>query len=221
MKKYFYLLFVVLACSGQARSLKMEDYHEANTYPVKTKGAGIIAVDSKSPDGKHQLIEAIQWSPIDADDPNSGLFNGMCLSVWPGDVQPSVEEAMNTESNIVLNEMAVSQSCWTDDSKYCIFSTFHNNGHSPWNSPVYVLDVDQKKLYPVERLTKPIVSDNFEVTSDGKITVYEGMPDADGGFDFDHPVSRTVTLVDVMKSKPSNGEPPWNSPFRSPAQVKP
>jgi hypothetical protein len=163
--------------------------------PDGWKGQPVKVFESRSPDGLFALFEA--WKRGGADEQVESV-----VAVWPAKLLPYAVKALDDSDANALRQRSVAAACWSADSRYCAFTTVSPNGHSPWHFPAYVIDTASGALRPVDAVGALVVRPELTLGADGTLTVQVQGPDGSKGVDFEHPVSRTLKLADLMGAKP-------------------
>ena len=95
-----------------------------------------------------------------------------------------------------LGHLDVSVTAWTKDSRYCIFSAYHENGHQVWNTPIFVAEPEEDYIFGVESVVNGAVRKPYFELSDQGIIKMIIRPDG-GKEDAENIVE--VSINDIVK----------------------
>ncbi|HTB23061.1 MAG TPA: hypothetical protein VK914_10175 [bacterium] len=171
-------------------------------------GDSAILFQQVSPNGKWRLVCADYWTQGGDSNFKYAVQSVVCSVFQASDKIVPIKVAQN-QAEAMLVDMEINNAVWSADSQYCLFSARHSGGHSPWNDPAYVVDLKTLKLYPVEDVTGPIVGKKVTMDQNDFITVFVGATDQQGDIHFDNPLTKTVSIEQVLKVKPMGKKPRW------------
>lgn len=95
---------------------------------------------------------------------------------------------------------------WSPDGQFLAMCSESAGGNSPWHFISYFWSCANGKFRSIDDITGPVVSDEIAFISPHSLTVRIAETDSKGGlagFDFEHPISKTVDLDQLRHKEPA------------------